>query len=52
MAHGKSISIKEQTLLDSLKRALRQSPAEKIRISLQLSNLCSKLFKAVERKKK
>jgi len=52
MSHGKAISIREQTFLDSLKRALRQSAADKIRIALKLSNLCYKLFKATSKNKK
>jgi len=51
MSQAKALTVKEQTLLDSLRRALRQSPAEKIKISLKLSNLCYKLFKAAKRKK-
>jgi hypothetical protein len=52
MTAGKALTIKEQTLLDSLKRASRQSPAEKIKLSLKLSNFCFKLFDAANRKGK
>jgi len=50
MSSEKSLTIKEQTFIDSLKRALRQTAAEKIRISLKLSNLCFKLFKVAKKK--
>ena len=51
MTNGKSLTIREETMLDSLKKAVKQSPAEKIKISLKLSNLCFKLSRAAARKK-
>jgi len=51
MSNPKALSVKEQTVIDALKKALHLSPAEKIRASLQLSGLCSKLFKSAAKKK-
>lgn len=45
------MSLREQIDLDSLRRAVRRSAAEKIRAALKLSNLCFKLFKAAKKKK-
>ncbi|MFH1542064.1 MAG: hypothetical protein ABIE84_03120 [bacterium] len=52
MTQSKTLSVKEQTHLDSLKRALLQSPAKKIMTALKLSNLCKKLFSAANTKQK
>jgi hypothetical protein len=52
MSNSKALTIREQTVLDSLERAMRQKPATKIRLSLKLSNLCFKLYKAASKKKK
>jgi len=52
MVKAKTLTVKEQTFIDSLKRALQQSPAEKILTALRLSNLSFKLFKAAAKKKK
>jgi len=49
MSKEKALSIRDRTLIDSLERAMRQTPAEKIKSSLKLSNLCFKLFDAVKR---
>jgi len=49
MSKGKILSIREQTLADSLERAARQTPAERIKISLKLSDLCFKLSAAAKK---
>jgi hypothetical protein len=52
MNSSKALSIREQTLEDSLRIAARQTPAEKIRIASKLSILCDKLSKAMKKKKR
>jgi hypothetical protein len=50
MPQAKTLSVREQLYLDSLKRAARQTPAAKIRAALKLSNVCLKLFAATGKK--
>jgi hypothetical protein len=50
MSQAKTLSVREQLYLDSLKLAARQSPAEKIRAALKLSDVCLKLFAATGKK--
>lgn len=46
------MNVRKQAELDSLKRFLVISPAEKIIMSLQLSNLCYELQQATKKIKK
>jgi putative hemolysin len=49
---NRKLSIREQLEIESIRKAAQQSPAKKLRLSLDLSNLSFKLQKAADKHEK